>query len=373
MKSLLAIGLALLTGPREKWTIDFTLSLSEKEGTWVFSVDGTTDLPPETVLRARVFAVTMVDHPFDGPREDDDEALVRADDPIRPSFVEFKAGKGRFSEKVYGFRRKPYSIRYRAKVFYRPEDQTDAVTLKVGDAEFFRTADLRVGTDASYEAELKERSAEAGKDFMNLEKLGGALAGWVAAAPADPDGWGAWKRMALAETAAVQMRNEHRFDLWAVYLESQSRFRLRGLCDAVERIIAFIDDRDGVGVLPWLRWYEQSVDAAYTTLGIDAPLDEGRAKPAFAAYEATMASLRGNIDRPDVRRRARAEGVAALFDLLQMIRTRQRAYIHVNTLGARFTRIFQLADADAPGEEVKAALEAHDAALREFRRFAGLP
>lgn len=375
MRSLLAIGWAFLAaaGHQERWTVDFKASLSEKEGKWVYTVEGTTDLPAGTVLRARVFALTIVDDPFTGPREDDSEALVRADDAVRPSFVKFKAGKGNFRVDVYSFPRKPFSIRYRAKVFYLPQDQTDAIALKVGDEEFERKADLRIGNDAAYEAELKACVTEATKDLVSLERLESLMTDWAAKAPGDPQGWAIWKQMVLGQVASIQQRNELRFDWWAVYPESQARFRVGALCEVVERIVAFVDAQDGAGARRWIAWFERAIDEAYTVLGIDAPLDERRATPAFAAYERTMTTLRRGIDRPEIRRRARAEGVAALFDLLKMIRTRDRAYVHVNALSVRFTRIFHLAEGEASREDLNAALEAHDAALREFRSFAGLP
>lgn len=374
MSSLLALGWALLAaaGHQERWKVDFKASLSEKEGKWVYAVEGTTNLPPETVLRARVYVLSVVDDPIRGPREDDDEALVRADDPVRPSFVKFKAGKGDFRVDVHSFQRKPYSIRYRAKVFYVPHDQADAIALKVGDEGFERKADLRVGSDAAYEAELKACLAEATKDLMSLERLESLLSDWAARAASDPQGWKVWKQMVLGQVASIQERNDHRFDLWSVYPESQTRFRVGGLCDVVGRIIASIDAQDGAALRRWIPWFERAIDEAYTVLGIDAPLDERRAVPAFAAYERTMTILRGGIDRPEIRRRARAEGVAALFDLLKMIRTRDRAYVYVNALSVRFTRIFHLVEAEASREDLNAALESHDAALREFRSFAGL-
>jgi hypothetical protein len=355
------------------WKIDFTLSLAEKGGKWVFTVDGTTDLPAETVLRARVFVLNIVDDPINGPREDDDEALIRGDDPVRPSFVKFKAGTGKFSKDVYSFRKKPYSIRYRAKVFYLPHEQTDAITLKVGDIEFDRKADLRVGSDAAFEAELKAGRAEAMKDLIGIERLESDLVEQAAVAEANPKGWAAWKKTALAQVAEIRGRNEDRFDLWAVYYEYQTRFRVDGLCETVERIVRHVDDRDGAGERRWTEWFDHAIDEAYTVLLIDAPLDARRAKPAFAAYERAVSSLREGVDRPEVRRKARAEGVEALYGLLQMIRTRHRAYVHVNVLSVRLTRIFVLADAEASRDELKAALEAHDAALREFRAFAGVP
>jgi hypothetical protein len=115
-----------------------------------------------------------------------------------------------------------------------------------------------------------------------------------------------------------------------------------------------------------------AIDDAYDQMGIDAPLELTRAKPVFEAYERSVAPLRAGIERIDVRRRVRAEGIAALFDLLKLIKARERTYVYLNAVGMRFTRVFQLIDAGAAPEEVGKAVEAHESALREFRRVAGL-
>ena len=355
------------------WKIDFTLSLAEKEGKWIFTVEGTTDLPEETVLRARVYAVTLVDHPFEGQIEDE-EPLVTGDDPDRPSWRKFSAKAGKFREDVHTFSRKPYSIAYRARVFYRPDDQTDAISLKVGDEEFSRHADLRPGTEEDYEKELKARQDRSLKDLQYLEGSTGELDGWLASLDADPQGWTAWKTKTLATMAALQKWNQEGIAVWAVPPERLGRMVVNGLCDYFERTVAAVDQRAALpGIRLRLRKLTDAIDEAYDQMGIDAPLEATRATPVFEAYERSVAPLRAGLDRLDVRRRVRSEGVAALFDLLRLIRARERTYVHLNTLSVRFTRVFQLIDAGAAPEEVGAAMEAHEAALREFRRVAGLP
>jgi hypothetical protein len=354
------------------WKIDFTLSLAEKEGKWIFTVGGATDLPPETVLRARVYAVTLVDHPFQGTVEDEEE-LVIGDDPIQPSWRTFAAKAGKFREEVYAFKRKPYSIQYRARVFYRPDDQTNAITLKVGDEEFSRHADLRFGTDDDYEKELQARQDQSTKDLQFLEGSTSGLDAWLANLDADSKGWSIWKTKTLATLAALQKRNEDDFSLWAVPPARLGRMVVGGLCAYFERTVAAVDDHAAPPAIRLrLRNLVDAIDDAYDQMGIDAPLEITRAKPVFDAYERSVAPFRAGIDRPDVRRRVRAEGVAALFDLLKLIRSRQRTYVHLNTLSVKFTRVIQLIDAGAAPEEVGAAVEAHEAALRDFRRVAGL-
>src|SRR5262245_66329632 len=79
----------------DRWKIPFKLTLEEREGKWIFSVKGTTDLPAATVLRAQVFVVNVVNDPGKGPVEDE-EPLVRGDDDQQPGYHSFKAGIGWF-------------------------------------------------------------------------------------------------------------------------------------------------------------------------------------------------------------------------------------------------------------------------------------
>ena len=154
--------------PDAKWKAEFKLSLTERDGKYVFAVEGTTNIPPEVKLRARIYALEVFSDFKEGEREDD-EPLVWEDDGGQPSFRIFNAIGGKFREDVYTFARKPYSIRYRAKVHYFTKDQTDAITLKLGDDDFFRKADLRVGTDADYEKELRDRVQEVAEEMVAIE------------------------------------------------------------------------------------------------------------------------------------------------------------------------------------------------------------
>jgi len=356
----------------DKWKIQFKLSLVEKEGKWTFVVKGTTDLPAETVLRAQVYAVNIVNDPSSGPVEDE-EPLVRGDDDQRPSHRSFKAGVGWFYEEVHSFKRKPYSLKYRARVQYVPADQTDEITLKVGDDEFSRPSDLQVGSEADYEAELKERVLDATLDLLLLEKLGEELKGWMAKAARDPRAWAAWKEGAAASIAALQAKNRERFDIWTVWSEYQTRMRVRGLCGFLDRIILEVDeDGNAERTRKWMSGFEESYGDALTVIGIDPPLDAQSGGAAVAAYESAVAPLREGHGRRDVRRKARAEGVAALFDLLQLLRSRKRAYVYVNNISLRFYRLFELFEENAVPDRLAAAFQEHDASLRDFRKFAGL-
>jgi len=356
-----------------RWKVDFKLSLAEKDGMWSFHVDGTTDLPAGTVLTARVFVLDTVNDPFQGSIEDDSEPLVGQEDPFQSASHAFKVGGAEFHERVHSFRRKPYSISYRAKVSYSPDDQTDALTLKVGDDSFFHKADLRVGKDADFAAELAERIRDMGQDLVRLEKLAAELEGWIGRAGKDPAAWTAWKDQASAATDELQLKNLHRFNVWAVWAEYQGRMRIDGLSGFLDRMAAALDEPkpDEKRLRGWMKSYVDAIDEAYTVIGFDPPLDGRKAGPVLTAYEqAVRPVLEGKVEQL---RRARAEAIAALFDMLRLLRSRPRGYAFVNTVGLRLVQVLDLLGDRAPASELKEALLRHDAALRELRTFAGIP
>jgi len=365
---------AALRSLSERWKIDFKLSLTEQKGKWVFAVDGFTDLPAETVLRARVFVVSLVRDPFEGMREDDDEALVRDDDGLQPSVCRFKAGSGWFHEEVHVFSRKPYSIRDRAKISCLPEDQTQANGLKVGNEVFERKADLRAGTEADYAGELRDRLGEASRQLIVLEKLGYELKEHLEK-PADRAAWTTWKEAAARKIDRIREENAERFALWAVWMEGQSRMRVGGLCELLQHILSAVDEGSGADrrVRDLAAGYLESLEEAIDVIGADVPLNPLRGRAILAAYEAALSPLRTvRAPAPDLVRRARSDGLTALFDLTLMLRVRRRGYVHVNLVGARLVQVFDRIAARASAVDLTSAFREHDEALREFRVFARL-
>ena len=371
--------------PDAKWKADFKLSLVEKEGKWVFIVEGTTNIPPEVRLRARIYALEVFADFKEGEREDD-EPLVWEDEGGQPSYRAFHPEpSGKFREEVYAFVRKPYSIRYRAKVHYIPRDQTDAVTLKVGDDDFFRKADLRVGTDAGYEKELIDRVAEVGKDLEAMERLYGELADKYKdiRKKFDGDGWKKWKESWYEKVEEYNKRNEQRFSLWAVWMERQAKMRIGGMCELMRRISVAADEQFFEGaknderIQEMLKGFHDYFEEAIEVIGINAPLDVRTVGPLMAAYDKALAPLRAWIQKPEgdglpILRAARRDGLGSLLELVHLLQNRKRGYLYLNEISVRFTRLLDLFDPKASPEALKKGLEEHDAALAEFKKFAGL-
>src|SRR5204862_27118 len=105
-----------------------------------------------------------------------------------------------------------------------------------------------------------------GGDLVNLEKLAGELADWIGKAGKEPGAWAGWKGPASAAIEALQEKNQHRFNIWAVWAEYQGRMRIDGLSGYLERTIAALDDRDGnpKRVRDWMAGFLDALDEAYT-------------------------------------------------------------------------------------------------------------
>jgi hypothetical protein len=370
--------------PDAKWKADFKLTLTEREGKWTFSIEGTTNIPAETRLRARIYALEVFSDFKEGEREDD-EPLVWEDDGNQPSFRIFNAVGGKFREDVYTFARKPYSIRYRAKVHYFTKDQTDAVTLKVGDDDFFRKADLRAGTDPDYERELRERVGEVSDELVTIEKLYGELADtWQAMRKKwDADAWKKWKEPWYEKVDTINKKNELRYSLWAVWMERQAKMRVGGMCELMRRISVAIEERFLEGakneerIQEMLKGFHDYFEEAIEVIGVNAPLDVRTVGPLMATYDKSFAPLRAWIHKPEgdylpILRAARRDGLGALLELVHLLQNRKRGYLYLNEISVRFTRLLELFDPKASPEALKKGLEEHDAALAEFKKFAGL-
>ena len=54
------------------------------------------------------------------------------------------------------------------------------------------------------------------------------------------------------------------------------------------------------------------------------------------------------------------------------LQNRKRGYHYVNEISVRFTRLLEILDAKPAPEALAKGLEEHDAALADFKKFAGL-
>src|SRR6185295_18581519 len=209
---------------------------------------------------------------------------------------------------------------------YVPRDQTDAVTLKVGDDDFFRKADLRVGTDKDYEKELQDRVQETAEDLVAMEKLYGELADEYKAIRGNfkAEAWKKWKEPWFEKIEAYTKKNDQRFSLWAVWMERQAKMRIGGMCELMRRIMVAAEEQFLEGaknderIQEMLKGFHDYYEEAIEVIGISAPLDLRTVGPLLAAYEKAVAPLRAWIAKPEgdyvaVLRPARRDGLGALL------------------------------------------------------------
>ena len=238
---------------------------------------------------------------------------------------------------------------------------------------FTHQADLRVGTAADLAAELRERVKDMGQDLVSLDLLATELSGWIGRTAANGDAWTAWRDAAVTRIDELQTRNLYRTSVWAVWAEYQGRMRIDGLTGFLERMITALDGPapDVKQIRLWMSGFVCSIDEAYTTIGYEPPLDGRQAGPVLAAYEAAVKPiLEGRVD---LARKARADGVGALYDMLALLRSRPRGYSYVNAVGLQLVQLLDLLRDRAPDAQLQDAMIRHQAALRDLRQFAGLP
>ena len=94
-------------------------------------------------------------------------------------------------------------------------------------------------------------------------------------------------------------------------------------------------------------------------------------------FRTTDAPLKSWVQRPEgdgvvLVRTARRECLGSLQMLAPLLQNRKRGYLYVNEISVRFTRLLELLDAKPAPEALTKGLEEHDAALADFKKFAGL-
>lgn len=385
----LSTALALLgvqdpAPPHPRYEASFLLTLSQKDEAWVFGIEGSTDLPKGTVLRARVYAVEIVPQ-FQGGARQDEEPLIWEDDEGQPAFQKIEVDGKPFKLDIYRFQRKPWALLYRARVIYHPRDQSAAILKLLGDDEHSWLSDLKLSDDKALLEQTRERVQEIAEDLDAIEALfyGFRKAYADQGKKKDIDAWLEWKAVWYGRVERLQDRNKLRYGLWAVWMERQAKMRVGGMCELLRRMLISADEdlrENQEGAAARAKQvadaFEGYFEEAVEVLGIPRALDPEKSGPLMEAYEKAVATLRGPIEKgavgADVLETARRDGLTVLLRIPPLLKTRKRGYTYANELSARFTALLAAAEAPAAPGALRKALEEHDEALRAFKRFAGL-
>ncbi len=370
-----------------KHKIDVTLSLAEKDGVWRFSVKGTTDLPDDVLMRARVYALEEVDD-FKGGKRIDEEGLSSRMDRV---YHEWTLKAGKFEETVFESRRRPYSLAYRARVFYDPEKQDAAMAKKVGEEkEFSFHGDLRRGAEADLDRELKETLKELSAELDVVHTLFREFkaAFMEQQKKYDEKAWKKWSTLWLERVRDVRERNEERWLLWAVWLERQGRFRIEGFCDRFDRMAeectaALKGDEDALASLQrGFEYFLVYFDEAREVMGIDTPFDPETLGAQLVPYaeafkrlrEIVEANDRASWDKDSEGLRGRARSALLALGSAKLIP--RRGYERVLALSDAFLKFVDESEKAMAGKgnggRLKELLKDHDGRLRDFREYAGI-
>ncbi len=386
----LLLALLLLqdpAGPKgpEKVKVEFALSIAESGGEWRFLAEGATDLPDLARLKGRLYVLEEVDD-FRGGKRVDEEPF---DYEAKPVEIEVKGGK--FSAVLLATPRKPYSLKYRAKLRYDPENQEEEVAAKVTEKEFVVARDLRRGDDAALEAEFKATAKEfAGEMDIVLElhrDQKRRFKEWIDKRP-EKKAYADWYASFREKVEGLEERNRPRFMIWACWLERQGKMKLDAFCERFVRTAREFETWLESPSEEQLQVVKSALDAflpayeeAREVLGIDTPWDPDSVGAIVREYEKSLGALEeASASAAAWAAKGPAARLQARSCLMRLVSEKlvpRRAYDRVVELGSLFNELAALREAASGGDaarraEAAAKAKDHAAKLDEFLRYAGL-
>ncbi len=358
----------LVVWVQEDWKLESKTSVVRREKDWTFRVEGTTNLPNGTILRARVWALEEVVDPDNGGTMWDEEALFYGDEAFQDAEVQ----DGKFTMDVYALRRKPFSLRYRTRALYDPDFQTDAVRRAVGNKKFDKAADFREGEEKTLAEELRASAKELNEDFLAVKDLYGELKREFTAHQEkyDSEKWKRWLDPWMDKVQALRARNDERWMLWAIWVERQGRLRMEGFCMRLPDLASDCREvlegkkesleRAQLKMKMFLDYFEEAIEV----VGLEIPLDVPTISSGLEEYLRQVEALRKGGARAAIRRAASE----ALLKIAGAFQRRKKGYYRVNQIMSRFVELVRTEDP----EQFRKILEEHDREVREFKRYAGI-
>jgi len=393
--------------PAPKHKAEVKLKIEGGVPEWTFVIEGTSDLPDGTLLKARLYAVEEVVD-FKGGKRIDEESLIHQGTGWRMVTVQ----DGKFRLVLLAAPRRPYSIWYRTRATYDPNVQPIPILDKAGENEMVWTGDLHHGTPADFEREiaatLKDLTRELEEVLSLYRDLKSRFQVWNRAP--DPAAFAEWRRGFASKVDAIRKHNETRFSIWIVWLERQARFRFESFCDRFDmlcadfaewlpvklKILEFSKDaprhaeelkelgedeadrqlRIMYGLTAFQAYFEEAREA----LGIDTPSDPDAVGAVLKDYEAAIGELSALAEKGDGAAwkekapGARARARRALMKLSAPGLLPRRAYDRVLELADKFAQLYVLLERTASGTKPPANETAaeHAGLVAEFRKYAGV-
>lgn len=367
--------------------IDVRLSIEEKDGLWRFVVSATTDLPEGARLGGALYVLDSLDN-FKGGRVDDEVLLL---DRRRKFLPKFTVAGGAVGGLLFESRRKPFSLRYRARIRYDRGNQGEEIASAAGADSVEGVAELAVGGPGDLEKDLKAAGASIAADlektlglFRELEAEFAARKKTVDEKRFDAVAWRDWSRGWSGRVALLRRANEDRWDLNLVWIEMQGRARLDSLLEGAEAILDHNCDPALRGVAGAFEGARQSFTVfmkeftnTQDLLGVDAPFDLAMMTPLVNRLDAILVEAGRMIDGKDAAawaargadlRRESRDAFLALGDRRVVPR---RGYEALSALVSGFNELWASFDGLAGDPEpLRSLLAAQQKALKAFRALA---
>ncbi|MHC4605303.1 MAG: hypothetical protein ACYTAF_00005, partial [Planctomycetota bacterium] len=391
MKTILPLALLFLLAaqdpdddenapPPEGVKIEMSLRVLNVGGLWTFELEGKTNLPAGTYLEASVFVLEEVE--YQGRKMLDEERLIYGKEGYADHTVEGEA----FRIRIYEFAKKPFSLLYRARLYYDPANQGDEVLEAVGEKKFSAFADYRLGTPEDFEDELAATVKELDGEFRLVADLLQELRGefevyrkkYVATAKFDEKSWGKWTEEFLGKVKVIRDRNNLRYDLWAVWYERQGKLRTDGFCESFHRLLKdctdYFDENEEALERAQLRiqGFQMRLEEAREVVGVDSPFHPDVVQRLVREYEAVAIPLEKIAESGTApqkwdgeKKRITNQGRKALVRQVQHLPL--RGYARIETLLHRLEDLIDGCDkvfsGKGEGVDLKRLVERHHAAL----------
>lgn len=219
--------------------IDFYVTSRSVNNLFVYSYEGTANVPDGALLDCSAVFIKKVLHP---------------NAPIPPSEKDFQdvympVASGKATVKNSAFKipfgylkKKPYSGRYVHTVTFNPEAQPAAVTEKLGSPAPTAAVSCEktavTGTDIDYESERKEEEQRILNDFALVEKslkeIDDKFKSLYLAPSPDLLEWNSWLKNWQAGIDAIEKNNDSRFEEDFNLQESDARYFLGNMLDGLK-------------------------------------------------------------------------------------------------------------------------------------------
>jgi hypothetical protein len=383
---------------KEPIRIEFKVELRQEGNFHTFAFEGTTNLPPGTMLRATVYYPEEYERP--GPEGKVLKEMIPDHLFLRDYENRLRVREGgKFSTELYRIRRRPFSLPYHGRVSFDPtETENNEVmplirkTLENQPVE--KIFAFSLGDPKEFETECVESARSLDEDFKKIRELMELLKKTAAERKEKPDeaAWGKFKDDFYLKVRLIQDGNEDRFTMFKYFVERKGKFHVQDLTDLL-LILAETFERDLKGpkdpkldeeLHGKLTDFEELYAMGWEELDLDRP-DAAKlkkpvselAKPVEAALEMVRLAVEGKpFDWEQARDVLQSTVTQAAFNLCdEKVQTTKKIHPFVSQVLGAFNDLAEAMEDFLKDKAVKQAVqeraETLKTALQALRDFAG--